>query len=228
MTTLGYTRVSTQGQADNGLSMDAQERALHDYCALYDLLPVEIIEDRGVSAKSVAGRPGLARLLDLVKGGAASAVVVYKTDRLFRSVRDALDVFDLFKARGVAFHSVMEKWDTSTAMGEFALNMVLLLAQLERRQIGERTSFVLQDKRARAGHVINGRAPYGWRWSKGRLVQVVEEQAVIRTMLRLRAEGAGATSIARSLERAAIRTRSGTTWRQVEVHRVIQRAEVET
>ena len=223
MKTLGYCRVSTAGQAERGLSMAAQEQAIRDYCALYELGVLEIIADRGVSAKSLTGRAGLAEILERVRAGEVRAVVVHKTDRLFRSVRDALAVFDLFKAKGVAFHSVMEKWDTSTAMGEFALNMVLLLAQLERRQVGERTSFVLQDKRARAGHAINGRAPYGFRWSKGVLVQVAEEQAVIRRIRALQLSGSSRLEIARQLWEEDIRTRAGTMWDKTQVSRVIKR-----
>lgn len=223
MTTLAYTRVSTAGQSDHGLSMDAQERAIRDYCALYGLAPVEIIADHGVSAKTVNGRPGLADLLERVSTGEVSAVVCYKTDRMFRSLRDALAVFDLFKAKGVAFHSVMEKWDTSTAMGEFAMNMILSIAQLERRQIGERTSFVLQDKKAQAGHAINGRAPYGYRWSRGHLVQVPEEQAVIRHILALHQAGLGVVNIALRLWVENIRGRRGGTLTRALVSRVLIR-----
>ncbi len=87
------------------------------------------------------------RLLKTIHEERIQAVVVYKIDRMFRSVRDALLTFDLFKEQNIEFHSVVEKWDTSTAMGEFAMNMLLSIAQLERRQTSERTRFTLREKK---------------------------------------------------------------------------------
>jgi site-specific DNA recombinase len=127
---IAYARVSTDKQSRDGLSLSAQESAIRSYCDLYELKLVQTFVDRGVSAKSIKGRPEMLRLIEHIDATPVDAVVVYKIDRMFRSVRDALVTFDMFKERRVEFHSVVEKWDTSTAMGEFAMNMLLSIAQL--------------------------------------------------------------------------------------------------
>ncbi|MDH5751824.1 MAG: recombinase family protein, partial [Deltaproteobacteria bacterium] len=188
MKTVAYVRVSTDKQSRDGLSLGAQEKAIRAYCDLYDLDLTEVLVDRGVSAKSIKGRPGMERLIELIKEHSIHAVAVYKIDRMFRSVRDALETFDLFKDNGIQFHSVLEKWDTSTAMGEFAMNMLLSIAQLERRQTSERTRFTLREKKVANSHInpvmshrtisgklTVGRAPYGWHWKNKILVENPQE-----------------------------------------------------
>ena len=204
MTTIGYCRVSTAEQAREGMSMEAQETRIRAYCEIYDLGPVEIVKDNGKSAATLR-RAGMEYLLERILKKAeqpVTAVVVYKLDRMFRNLLDGLHTLETFKAHGVAFHSVLEKWDTSTSMGEFALNMMLALAQLERRQIGERTRDTLQatkkspggspvlDDRKENGKLVMGQAPYGLRWegegADRKLVLVPEEMEVVQGISAMR------------------------------------------
>ena len=232
---IAYARVSTDKQSREGLSLGAQEKAIATDCDLYELRLVEpILIDRGISAKSIKGRPGMERLIELVQEERVQAVVVYKIDRMFRSVRDALVTFDLFKERHVEFHSVVEKWDTSTAMGEFAMNMLLSIAQLERRQTSERTRFTLREKktvehgnnpvmrhRQREGKLAVGQAPYGWRWVNKELVTDPPEQQVVHEIMLRRHGGAGISEILKWLNTSKIRSRSGKAWHRPQIYRIL-------
>src|SRR2546427_109341 len=118
---LGYVRVSTEEQAERGVSLDAQRAKLDAYAALYDLELIEVIVDAGVSAKSFE-RPGLQRALSLLRKGKAVALLVAKLDRLTRSMRDlgALVEDELVKGKW-ALLSVAEQLDTRTASGRLVL-----------------------------------------------------------------------------------------------------------
>jgi DNA invertase Pin-like site-specific DNA recombinase len=85
--TVAYVRVSTENQADHGVSLDAQQAETRPYAELYGLELVEVVVDAGLSAKTL-GRPGLVRALGMLKAGEAEALLVVKLDRLTRSVRD--------------------------------------------------------------------------------------------------------------------------------------------
>lgn len=231
---IAYARVSTDKQSREGLSLAAQENAIRAYCELYELEPVRIFVDRGVSAKSIKGRPEMERLLEFVQEQEVHAVVVYKIDRMFRSIRDALQTFDMFNEQGIEFHSVVEKWDTSTAMGEFAMNMLLSIAQMERRQTSERTRFTLREKkvvknaanalmrhRKRHGKLAVGQAPFGWRWEKKVLVQDQQEMEIVRGILQRRIQGQRIADILRWLNLNRIRNRSGKPWYRTQIYRII-------
>ena len=100
---------------------------------------LEVIQDQGASAKSLH-RPGLARLLALVKAGAVQVVVVSKLDRLTRSVGDLDKLMKLFERKGVALVSLQESLDATTATGRLMMNLLASVSQWEREVIGERTS----------------------------------------------------------------------------------------
>src|SRR5881398_1607843 len=114
---LGYICVSTEEQAERGISLDAQRAKLEAYAALYDLELIEVIVDAGVSAKSFE-RPGLQRAFSLLRKGKAAALLVAKLDRLTHSMRDlgALVEDELVKGKW-ALLSVAEQLDTRTASG---------------------------------------------------------------------------------------------------------------
>jgi site-specific DNA recombinase len=138
MKVMGYTRVSTEGQVEHGVSLAVQRAKIEAYGALHELPLGEVIEDAGYSAKRLA-RPGMARLLRSVDAGDCRAVIVCKLDRLSRSTRDVLELIERFERRGVALHSIEEHLDTQSAVGRFVLRTLASLAEMERDLIGERT-----------------------------------------------------------------------------------------
>lgn len=163
---ISYIRVSTADQADSGLSIEAQIAKIGAYAGLYGLEVVETVVDAGVSAKTLR-RPGIDRLLAMLRAGAADAVLVAKLDRLTRSVRDlGYLVETVFDAGRWALLSVSEQIDTRSAAGRLILNVLGSVAQWEREAIGERTSAALQVKRSRGEFIGGSLAPFGYCRSK--------------------------------------------------------------
>ena len=151
MQVIGYVRVSTEDQAREGVSLAAQEAELRAYCLVKDWTLVEVIRDAGQSAKSLK-RTGLERLLTLVRAGEVQAVVVYKLDRLTRSVVDLGQLVTLFAKTGVPLVSLQESLDATTATGELMMNLLVSVSQWERKVIGERTRDAMQHLKAQ-GHL---------------------------------------------------------------------------
>ena len=183
---VGYVRVSTEEQAREGLSLEAQEARIRAYCEAKGWKLVRIYRDEGFSGKDL-NRPALQELLRDLKADGIQAVVVAKLDRLTRSVKDLGYLIDeLFD--GIALASVEESLDTTTAGGRFVLHILGAVAQWERETVSERTRNTLRYKRERGEWV--GRIPYGFKIGPdGRLVEDPEEMKNIQRMKRLRRRG---------------------------------------
>ncbi len=224
MKTVGYARVSSEKQSAHGVSLEAQVEKIRAMSQVQSSELVEIIVDGGESAKSLE-RPGMSRLLQLVRDGAVQCVIVTKLDRLTRSVRDLAELVELFARRAVALVSVAESLDTSTAAGRLGLNMLVSVSQWEREAIGERTRFALEYKKRRGERV--GNIQYGFRLADDgkHLEPNPLEQQVIARVRRLRAKGKTLRAIAGELNRKAITTRRGTAWHHVYINGVLKTAQ---
>ena len=212
--TVAYLRVSTDKQADHGVSLDAQRVKVEAYAALYDLDLVHIAVDAGVSAKSLRHRPALEEALAMLERGAAEALLVVKLDRLTRSVRDLGHLVDRYFAKGKwALMSVSEKIDTRSAAGRLVLNVLASVAQWEREATGERTAAALAHKKAQ-GEFTGGEPPYGWQLSGDgvSLGPHPVEQRVLRISRDLRARGLSLRRIGQELHAAGLSPRRGRRW----------------
>lgn len=220
---IGYRRVSTEEQSREGLSMDAQTDKIRAYCSLHDMDLVCIEEDAGLSGKTISKRPGLKSCLEQLQQGTASALVTLKLDRLSRSTRDVLELSDLFEREEWSLHSICERLDTSTASGRFVLTILAALAQMEREQIGERTSLALQLKKRRGERL--GTTPLGFETVEteaGRvLVPVEAEQETARRIAAMRHEGMTLRAIAATLNAEAVATKRGARWHNSTVRSVL-------
>ena len=208
--TIAYLRVSTDKQADRGVSLDAQRAKLKAYAELYELDLVDVIVDAGQSAKSL-DRPGLQRALGMLKAGQAEALLVVKLDRLTRSVVDLGTLVERYFAPGkAALLSVGEQIDTRSAAGRLVLNVLASVSQWEREAIGERTATAMQHKAAQ-GEYTGGPVPYGSRLADDglHLQPLPAEQAVIAEARRLRAAGLSLRAVARELDGHGLRSRVG-------------------
>ena len=158
---LGYSRVSSEEQAQHGISIDAQRTILEGYAAMTGC-QLQIFEDAGFSGKNTQ-RPALQRLLARCREGNVAAVVVWKLDRLSRSLRDTLSIIeDVFQPLGITLVSVTESIDTSTPSGRMMLNLLASFAQLEREQDSDRV--VMAHKHlARDCKYLGGHVPLGYR-----------------------------------------------------------------
>lgn len=153
-----YTRVSTEEQAASGFSLSAQKERLEAFCVSQGWEIAGRYIDEGVSAKDL-NRPEFQRMMDEVDKG--DVILVYKLDRLTRSVRDLDDLLREFDTRGVLFRSVTEQFDTTTATGRLFIRMVAEMAQWERETIAERSAFGKQ-KKAASGEWGGGTTPLGY------------------------------------------------------------------
>ena len=135
---IGDIRVSTQAQADDGVSLDAQRTKLSAYAVALDLDLVEIIVDAGVSAKS-RNRDGVQRALGMLDSGQADGLLITKLDRWTRSVKDLGELVESYFADRFALLSVNDSIDTRTAGGRLVLNVLASVSQWEREATAERT-----------------------------------------------------------------------------------------
>ncbi len=220
--TLGYVRVSTDKQAEAGLSLDAQTARIRGMAAAQGVQLADVIIDAGESAKSLH-RPGMAWLLAQVDAGAIGAVIIAKLDRLTRNVADLGVLLKRFERRGVALVSVAEQLDTGSAMGRCMLNLMVVISQWEREAIGERTRDVLRHKRAKGERV--GQLPLGFQLAAGsdsQLEPAPVEQRLLARIRELRTAGWTTRQIADDLNQHGWTTRRGTAWRFQYVARALR------
>lgn len=230
--TIGYIRVSTDKQADCGLSLEAQTAKLQAQAVVEGISIDEIITDAGESAKSL-NRPGMARLLALVDSGAVQTVIICKLDRLTRSVADLAELLKRFDRRGVSLVSVNDKLDTATAAGRLVLNIMVSVSQWEREATGERTREVLRHKKTQG--MLAGNTPFGYRLlndardEHGKLIDSTLikdelEQEIISRIQELRTAGFTLEQIARELNALGFTTRSGGEFKKQYIHNICKAA----
>lgn len=178
-----YTRKSSEeGLEQSFNSLEAQRESAESYIASqrhegWNLLP-DAYDDGGYSGGN-AERPALKRLLADVKAGRVQVVVVYKVDRLTRSLADFAKIIELFDLHKVSFVSVTQQFNTTTSMGRLTLNVLLSFAQFEREVTGER----IRDKVAaskKKGMWMGGPVPYGYRVNNRQLEIVPEHAELVR------------------------------------------------
>lgn len=218
---VGYIRVSTTKQDESGLSLEEQERRIRAWAEAQGLVLQAVYEDGAESAKDLE-RPQVKEILRRVAKGEISHVVIYKLDRLTRSVRDLYHLIEIFQKHKVAFCSVTESLDTSSAVGRAMVGLIGIFAQWERETIAERTKVALHAKRLRK-EKLGGHRPYGYRVKGVRLIADPEEQKVIRLMLDAYEEGKGPTEIAGILNDGGIRPQMGKKWYASTVIRILRR-----
>ncbi|MFN8612447.1 MAG: recombinase family protein [Vulcanimicrobiota bacterium] len=207
MKVVAYVRVSTEEQACQGVSLDAQEAKLRAYCDLYGHELLEVVVDAGQSAKTM-NRPGLQRALGMLKTAEADGLLVLKLDRLTRSVRDLGELLETYFQRS-ALLSLQEQCDTSTAAGRLVLNLLTSVAQWERESTGERTKLALQHKKSLG---VQLGAP------------ALTDAATIARAIALKAEGLTLRLVAEQLTAEGFATLKGGRWQAMTVKRLLDRA----
>ena len=205
-----YTRVSTdQGLDQDFNSLDAQYEACSAYIKSQAhagwILTRARYDDGGYSGGST-DRPDLQRLLNDIRTRKIDVIVVYKVDRLTRSLADFAKLVELFDAHSVSFVSVTQQFNTTTSMGRLTLNMLLSFAQFEREVTSER----IRDKIAaskRKGLWVGGPLPLGYELRDGRLTVVEDEAERVRLIFRKYLEVSGINELVRELRDQNIRTK---------------------
>jgi site-specific DNA recombinase len=206
-----YTRVSTEHGLDQEFnSLDAQYEAASAYIKSQAHAGWTLIrsryDDGGYSGGST-DRPDLQRLLDDIRSRKIDVIVVYKVDRLTRSLADFAKLVELFDAHGVSFVSVTQQFNTTTSMGRLTLNVLLSFAQFEREVTSER----IRDKIAaskRKGLWVGGTLPFGYEMKDGKIAIVEEEAELVRLIFRRYLKLGSVNELLRDLKERNIRTRT--------------------
>lgn len=207
-----YTRKSTEeGLEQEFNSLDAQREACEAYIASqraegWTLVP-DYYDDGGVSGGTLE-RPALKRLLADIEAGRIDVVIVYKIDRLSRSLMDFAKLVEVFDRHNVTFVSVTQSFNTTTSMGRLTLNILLSFAQFEREVIGER----IRDKHAasrKKGIWMGGWAPLGYNVKDRKLVINEAEADLVRSMFKRFARNKSGTNLVRELAKEDARNKYG-------------------
>ncbi|GIP59097.1 recombinase family protein [Paenibacillus woosongensis] len=224
-----YARVSTEDQAEQGYSIDAQLETLRKYCELYGKEVYKEYVDAGVSGKSIEGRYELQRLLKDAGDKKFHEVIVWKFNRMARKNVDLLNIVEQLEAYNITFRSFSENFDTSTSMGKFALQMMGAVGELERNTIVDNVKMGMKQRAKKGEH--NGKLPLGYRAvpdpgnlskKRSKFVAVVPEEAIIiRKIFELYAAGRGLKSIANELNHSGYRTKTGNTFSTTAIKEIL-------
>lgn len=184
-----YLRVSTVNQVDN-TSIETQREKIKLYCKLNDIQIVEEFKDEAISAKHEHTREDYQRLIKFIadKENKIDAIMVYKSDRIHRSLRNLMNMISYIQGLGIDFISITEQFDTSTAQGMLFLQMLGSFSEFERKIIAERT---------KSGRIANhkkelssgGRPPFGYKMKDKKLIVNEEEAEIVKEIFKLRNKG---------------------------------------
>lgn len=218
-----YIRVSTEKQADEGFSLDAQKSRLAAYCEAqqWHVCPNHIYIDAGVSGKSTAGRDSFNAMMQAAKDGIVKRVVAIKLDRIARNTKDFLSIVDQLQGYGCDLVLIKESFDTSTPQGKFALTMFAAIAELEASTITERVMTGKAQKATEGGY--NGsQCPLGYTYTNGEFA-INESQAVtVRDIFGSFVNGQSMASIAAALNDGNVPTVRGGRWQSATVKYILE------
>lgn len=220
MRTAVYMRVSTEDQAREGFSIPAQREKLLAYIHSQGWEVAAIYADEGVSAKDT-NRPALQQLLHDIREGNIDVVLVYRLDRLTRSVLDLYRLLQQFEKYDVRFKSCTEVYDTTTAIGRLFITLVAALAQWERENLAERVKLGMEQM-ARERKRPGGPAPFGYELLEGRLTVLPVEAACVREMFARYEKGESPRQIAEWANRQGLRGKNGARWSASAVLRLLK------
>jgi site-specific DNA recombinase len=208
---IGYVRVSTEQQVTDGVSIELQIEKIKQYCDLYGYDLLDIVIDAGLSAKNLK-RAGLTNVLQCLTNNEADALIVYKLDRLTRSLADwSALIKDYFNDKsGKTLLAVIDQIDTSTAAGRMCLNLMMTVYQWEREVISERTKAALQHKKSKGQPL--GSAKFGEDINQLTISPNSDEQKILNLIIHLRSAGNTLQEIADYLNENNYLTKRSKQW----------------
>lgn len=216
-----YIRVSTQYQVDRA-SLPVQREELINYSKLLlNITDYVVFEDAGYSAKNT-DRPDYQRMMARVRTGEFSHILVWKIDRISRNLLDFAAMYAELKQLGVTFVSKNEQFDTSSAMGEAMLKIILVFAELERNMTSERVSAIMLS-RASDGVWNGGKIPFGYSYDKeAKQFSIIEDEAkVVTHIYDLYETTRSLVTVAKTLNEKGIRSRTGKPWNPTTVRTML-------
>lgn len=222
---IGYCRVSTQGQVEDGVSLQAQEERIRSWCDFHGYELAQIYKDAGISGSKISNRQGLRSALKECRRD--DVLIVYSLSRLSRSLHDLLDITKQLERKKVDLASLTEKIDTTSAYGRAFFQISGVFHELERNLIADRTRSALAYKRSQGQKTGGVHTEYGKDLDEatGLLMDNKAEQKIIRNIRSLRDKGYTLQSICRFLEEHGVLTKTGkATWNPKTVSYILKRA----
>lgn len=223
MQAIGYIRVSTTGQAEDGVSLDAQRERIEAWCLANDYELASVHIDAGLSGKRADNRPALQAALEDVseRGG---VLVVYSLSRLARSTKDTLAIADRLERAGCDLASLSERIDTTSAAGKMVFRMLAVLSEFERDLVSERTCSAMQHKRRQGERV--GTVPYGFDLAEDgvALIENPSEQKALALIDSLYRSGYSLRAIADQLNNRGVSSKNGRPWKHSAIQRIVKRS----
>jgi DNA invertase Pin-like site-specific DNA recombinase len=204
-----YIRVSTEDQAREGFSLDAQKERLIAYCDAQGWDVVALYEEDGHSGRNVK-RPAYQKMI--FEREKWDTILVMKMDRIHRNSKNFMIMMEDLEKWGKKFTSMNESLDTSTAVGRFVVDIIQRIAQLESEQIGERTYMGMAQKAESGEGLLGFNPPYGYEILENDLSIVAEEAEVVRSIFTRYLQGETMVEIAWKLNRDSTMTRRGNPW----------------
>lgn len=222
-TAVAYLRVSTQGQAEEGVSLESQKAKIAAWCALHDVELVAVYCDAGISGSKTSNRPELENALQHVCKVQGS-LVVYSLSRLARSTKDTIEIAERLSKANANLVSLSEKIDTSSAAGKMIFRLLAVMAEFEKDVVVERTKAALSHKKSKGERV--GKVPVGFDLAADgkTLVPNQYQQEAIALIQELRQLGLSMRDIAAELNSRGIVAKHGGQWQHTTVARILKRA----
>jgi len=205
-----YTRVSTEDQAKEGFSLDAQLDKLRSYCKARDWeIGGEYIDD-GYSGRYIKHRPAYNKMMQEMDKW--DALLVIKMDRIHRNSKNFMQMMEDLQKQGKEFVSMTESLDTGTAMGRFVMDIIQRIAQLESEQIGERVYIGMEQKARTKGGMLGFNIPYGYDYIDNKLILNEDESKNVKEIFNLYLDNCSMKKIAEQLNRNNIPTKNNKKW----------------
>lgn len=221
---IGYVRVSTEKQVDEGISIDAQIEKIKAWASFNDYELVHIYSDEGISGTSLNKREGMQQALRNIKKD--MAFVFYSLSRISRNLVDTINISQAIEKTGADLVSLSEKIDTTGASGKMVFNMLAVLNQFERDQTAERTKLAMQFKKTK--NQAYSPTPYGYTRFEDELVLNVAEALNIIRMQDMYNAGYGYTAIANTFNKEGIPTKQNKLWKASTVLYLLKRTNITT
>lgn len=213
-----YARVSTEDQAKEGFSLNAQIERLRSYCEARGWKVYREYIDDGYSGRDIK-RPAYTAMMQEMEDW--NILLVMKMDRIHRNSRNFMEMMDLLQKHNKEFVSMTESLDTSTAMGRFVVDIIQRIAQLESEQIGERVYMGMKQK-ASMGGILGFNAPFGYKFNNRKLEIVEEEARIVKQIFDQYRNGRTLREIVRFLNSSGIKTKKNNRWSIWAVRRILK------
>jgi site-specific DNA recombinase len=214
-----YTRVSTDDQAREGFSLDAQKERLAAYCEAQGWEIADYYIDDGHSGRNTK-RPAYQRMM--AEKDRWDLILVMKMDRIHRNSKNFMTMMEDLEKWGKKFTSMNESLDTSNAVGRFVVDIIQRIAQLESEQIGERTYMGMAQKAESGKGLLGFNPPYGYGIKEDDLAIIEPEAAVVREVFTSYLAGHKMKGIAEGLNQRDVRTRRGNEWTIYSISRLLR------